>query len=653
LALPETDITQTLDQKPQHTITLRAVLLGVVTMAVSTIYMDYHAGNLVKSYLPVAVLIPFLGWVVLNAILKIIVPRAALQPNEILTIFCMLWVAGNLPAVGWALHSVSAIPGPDFFASPENRIREVIIPLIPKWLLIDTSDPSVRAIYTGLPQGGQIPWMKWVQPFFWWLVGCLALLMSALFGSVLFFRQWDEGERLVFPMSAFPVDMLETSEGRRVPDILSNKIFWIGFACTGTVIAWNILGYFAISLPRITLFDRAVDKVLEIGMYYPQQYLRVQPLLIGLAYLCPTDILFSMWFYNGINTFKIGSLNRIGFTVGLEGQPAQANEIAMLESNGALFLLVAWSLWIARGHLIRTVRMAISSDRSKDDAVPLSYRSAWIGWCLSVLALAGWCMTNGMTFWATGFQLVFLFVCYFGISKYAATTGFTFLNPAGGKGDGVIRSIGGSLNFTPASLTMMEFIGNNTFLGAALRTTCIPSITHILKMWGDRLKRIPVIWLLIPGAYIVGWWLASGTRIFHAYDEGGLNGLLVPWQVDALTRQIPFIEGTKAHIFDPQKLSVWLFGAGEAAVLTLLKSRFTWWPLHPIAVAFPERRYAFCLFIAWVAKVVTLQFGGVRLYRRSIPFWYGAICGYLSGIAVSSLIDAIWFPDGGHGVHGW
>ena len=622
-------------------------------MAVSTIYMDYHAGNLVKSYLPVAVLIPFLGCVVLNAILKIIVPRAALQPNEILTIFCMLWVAGNLPAVGWALHSVSAIPGPDFFASPENRIREVIIPLIPKWLLIDTSDPSVRAIYTGLPQGGQIPWMKWVQPFFWWLVGCLALLMSALFGSVLFFRQWDEGERLVFPMSAFPVDMLETSEGRRVPDILSNKIFWIGFACTGTVIAWNILGYFAISLPRITLFDRAVDKVLEIGMYYPQQYLRVQPLLIGLAYLCPTDILFSMWFYNGINTFKIGSLNRIGFTVGLEGQPAQANEIAMLESNGALFLLVAWSVWIARGHLIRTVRMAISSDRSKDDAVPLSYRSAWIGWCLSVLALAGWCMTNGMTFWATGFQLVFLFVCYFGISKYAATTGFTFLNPAGGKGNGVIRSIGGSLNFTPASLTMMEFIGNNTFLGAALRTTCIPSITHILKMWGDRLKRIPVIWLLIPGAYIVGWWLASGTRLFHAYDEGGLNGLLVPWQVDALTRQIPFIEGTKAHIFDPQKLSVWLFGAGEAAVLTLLKSRFTWWPLHPIAVAFPERRYAFCLFIAWVAKVVTLQFGGVRLYRRSIPFWYGAICGYLSGIAVSSLIDAIWFPDGGHGVHGW
>jgi len=652
VALPDSTF-EPAPQPAERTITLRAVVLGVITTLVSTVYMDYHAGNLVKSYLPVAVLIPFLMWVLLNALLKIVVPRFALERNEILTIFGMLWVAGNLPAVGWALHSVSAIPAPDFFASPENRIREVVIPLLPQWLFIDTSDPSVRAIYSGLQDGDAIPWFKWIQPFFWWLVGCLSALMAALFGSVLFFRQWDEGERLVFPMSAFPVDMLETTGSRRVPDILSNRMFWIGFAVTGGVIAWNILGYFAISLPRITLFDRAIDKTIDIGMYYPQQYWRVQPLLMGLAYLCPTDILFSMWFYNGINTFKIGTLNRIGFTVGLVGQPAKAGEIAMLESNGALFLLVGWSVWVARGHLIQTVRMAMSPNREIDDAVPMSYRSAWIGWLLSVFALGGWCVSSGMTFWATVLQLIFLFVCYFGISKYAATTGFTFLNPAGGKGYRVIRSIGGSMNITPRSLTMMEFISNNTFMGAALRTTCIPAITHVLKMWGDNLRRNPTIWLIIPAAYIIGWWFASGTRIYHAYDEGGLNGLLVPWQVDSLTRQIPFIEGTKAHVFDTQKLGIWLFGMGEAAVLTFLKARFTWWPLHPIAVAFPERRYAFCLFLAWIAKVTTLKFGGVALYRKSIPFWYGAICGYLAGIAVSSLIDAVWFPDGGHGVHGW
>ena len=145
MALATPDFNSQPDSQSQKVITLRAVLLGIVTMLISTVYMDYHAGNLVKSYLPVAVVIPFLGWVLLNAFLKIFAPRLALEHNEILTIFGMVWVGGNLPAVGWALHSVSAIPAPDFFASPENRIREVVIPLLPQWLCF----PRLPGLQTG------------------------------------------------------------------------------------------------------------------------------------------------------------------------------------------------------------------------------------------------------------------------------------------------------------------------------------------------------------------------------------------------------------------------------------------------------------------------------------------------------------------------
>jgi hypothetical protein len=51
--------------------------------------------------------------------------------------------------------------------------------------------------------------------------------------------------------------------------------------------------------------------------------------------------------------------------------------------------------------------------------------------------------------------------------------------------------------------------------------------------------------------------------------------------------------------------------------------------------------------------VVVLRFGGVSLYRKSKPFWFGVIVGYLFGIGVSSVVDAVWFPDEGHFVHGW
>jgi len=558
-----------------------------------------------------------------------------------------------MPAVGWAQHAVSLMPAPDFYASPENRVREIIIPHLSKWLFLEPSvDPSIRQVYTGIPTGDAVPWLQWFRPFFWWLVGCLAALMAALFCSVLFFKQWDEQERLVFPMSTFPVDMLE-SDADGIPSVFKNQLYWIGFACTFGIIAWNILGYFAISLPRITLFDTYVSKEISLGKYYPPFYLRVQPLLMGLAYLCPTDILFSFWSYNLLNTFKIGTMNRVGFTVGLEGQPAKAGEIATLESSGALFLVVGWSLWISRHHLAHTLRVAFMRPPSEDDGVPVSYRTAWIGLGVTTMILAAWCMSAGLTPGATILQLIFMFVCYFGISKYAATTGFTFLNPAGGKGYYVIRSIGGSVNLSPGSQAMMILIQRNVFLGAPLRTASIPSIPHYFRMLGKNLKRIPAIWLIIPIAFIFGWWVSAGSRLGRAYAEGGLNTGMVPWAVDELVRNLPFIEGSKAHLFDWQRLSVWLAGAGEAAILTLLRARVSWWPLHPIAIAFPERRYAFCLMLVWVAKASTLKFGGVGMYRRSLPFWYGAIGGYLFGVALSSLIDAVWFPDGGHGVHGW
>ena len=620
-------------------------------MLVSTVYMDHYAGNLVKTYLPVAVLIPFLGWIVLNTGIRLTFPRLALNRTELLTILGMLWVAGNLPAVGWGSYSVSLVPSPEFFASPENRLSEVVLPHLPKWLFLDARDPRVYAAYTGLAPDEAMPWMIWIRPFFWWLVGCLATVFATMFGTILFFKQWDEQERLAFPMSTFPVDILET-EDDGIPSVFKNRIFWIGFAITAGIILWNIAGYFAISLPRITLFDQYRTKQLDLGRYYPPLFLRIQPLLMGLAYLCPTDILFSIWVYNIFNTFKIGFLNRTGFTVGIAGQPAEAGAIANLESNGALFLLVGWSVWVSRRHLRDTVRLAIGP-RAQDNGAPVTYRTAWIGWVMSVLILGSWMHSTGISPTAVVLQLIFLFTCYFGVSKYAAATGFTFITPAGGKGYGIMTSIGGTVRLSPSSQTMLRLLQGNMYLGAPIRPAFVVAFPHIFKMLGRSLWKNRSIWIVMILAYIFGFTTAAGSRIHQSYVDGGLNGLLNTNDMASLARNVPFIEGTKVYVFDHQKLGVWLFGAGEAALLTILRSRFSSWPIHPVAVAFPERRNLFAIFLVWAAKASVLRLGGVSLYRRSIPFWYGAIFGYLFGIALSSFIDAVWFPSEGHFVHGF
>ena len=65
------------------------------------------------------------------------------------------------------------------------------------------------------------------------------------------------------------------------------------------------------------------------------------------------------------------------------------------------------------------------------------------------------------------------------------------------------------------------------------------------------------------------------------------------------------------------------------------------------------RLYALCIFIVWLAKALVLRFGGIGLYRRAKPLSYGLIVGYVFAVGCSFIADAIWFPEGGHYIHGY
>jgi len=72
--------------------------------------------------------------------------------------------------------------------------------------------------------------------------------------------------------------------------------------------------------------------------------------------------------------------------------------------------------------------------------------------------------------------------------------------------------------------------------------------------------------------------------------------------------------------------------------------RNTWvsWPLHPIGFAMAGTGTMNSLWLpfllAWAIKSATLRIGGMRAYRRAIPFFLGLIVGdFLCG-AVATLI---------------
>jgi hypothetical protein len=72
-------------------------------------------------------------------------------------------------------------------------------------------------------------------------------------------------------------------------------------------------------------------------------------------------------------------------------------------------------------------------------------------------------------------------------------------------------------------------------------------------------------------------------------------------------------------------------GIGASALLMLLKLRFPVWPLHPVALPLASGWVIDTIMPAvigtLIVKALLLRYGGLRAYRRALPFFLGMITG--------------------------
>jgi hypothetical protein len=111
------------------------------------------------------------------------------------------------------------------------------------------------------------------------------------------------------------------------------------------------------------------------------------------------------------------------------------------------------------------------------------------------------------------------------------------------------------------------------------------------------------------------------------------------------------------HVRDPFALKrerAWwsILGFVTCGLTAILRYTVTWWPFHPIgfvtATTYPAKRMPFSILIAWFAKFAILRIGGINLYRKTAPLFYGLMLGYFVGVGISFIVDLIWFPGQGH-----
>lgn len=74
------------------------------------------------------------------------------------------------------------------------------------------------------------------------------------------------------------------------------------------------------------------------------------------------------------------------------------------------------------------------------------------------------------------------------------------------------------------------------------------------------------------------------------------------------------------------------FGASFVVLLSILRARFVWWPIHPVAYPLSSPGWGSdytwsSIFISWLSKFLILKYGGHRAHSKATYFFAGLILG--------------------------
>ena len=634
-------------------VTVRSVVLAVGLAVAANLLVNYveyvvHASRMTLSHFPMGTLLIYLLLVlVLNPVCKQVARKYALTPTELMVVLAGGLVGGAIPSVGLTGYFLGAIAAPFYFATPENQWAEFFHPYIPQWLAPRNVNGTLDYLFGGLPAGESIPWAMWVVPVLSWMGLIFALFFGSVCLAVILRKQWVESERLTYPILRPVMELTVRAERRDFP-----RLFWIGFGVAFGILAWNMIGYFFPGFPEVP--NIRSGPWIRFERYFPGLWTRINMFTISFAYFANIDVLFSLWFFDLLFIVRSGILNRVGYNA---SSWAHASPDFQWIPLGAFFALVFWGLWTGRTHLKMVFQKAFGRDVSLDESEEMmKYRTAVFGWIVCVVFSIFWFWKAGMDFGLACLFVFATFVLYIGVSRIVSDVGLVFVGmPVGPQR--FVTSVFGSQNLSGSSMTMLAFTNTVASYGKGL---FMPAVTHGAKIAdscpASGRRRVLAAILL---AFVVGCVVSIVYTLYLGYTVGAYN-----------FNDYPFTRYSKSgfaavltQISNPERpntfqLSLFGIGAAGMSLLTFMKYRFAWWPLHPIGFALAGtgtsvRYTVFSVFIAWTIKFLILRIGGAALYRRYIPFFLGVLVGYTTGVGVSIVVDILWFPGGGHSIHGY
>ena len=562
-------------------------------------------------------------------LLRRFAPSLALTRREILVIYSAVVLGVYFTSLGGAEYLFSYITGPFYFHSPENQM-EALWPHIPTWLV--PHDTTVIAGMYEKTEGGRVPWAAWVGPLAVWLLFFVVLFGTTYCIFSLLRRRWVEEERLSFPLVQLALRLTEEDTPTHRP-FLRDPVMWIGF---GLAVIFNLANVLHAIDPSFPAMWKGARLRVADPVWRPfQMTLRYDPLALGLGYLMSLEMLFSVWFSFLFTRLQAVVLRGYGYSV-------RGWQVSMTQGVGsylAMFLLIIFAV---RRHLFAAAKALLRwQDLPGDDQEPLSARAALLGAVLRVVLLCGFCAKAGMGWWlaATFLGIGLAFAIVYGRVRAQAGAPYVWLFPLHQQSLGIPRFLGtGPILSTggPRALTMLYYFGflargyPMSFPATQLDATRVAGVTGFPRRRMGALLMFAVVVGLVAAFY------------FHltAYYTYGNNHMATVKNPGELRRAVSAFD--RAAPPNSQYRALVATGFGTALLLAVARRFVPLFPIHPLGFAIATT-YAsplwFPFLVAWLSKLLLLRYGGLKAYRRMIPFFLGLTFGhFMAGGAVWSLL---------------
>lgn len=598
------------------------------------------------GYLPRWVVSFFVVLVGLNALVKRFFPVLSLTNAELAFSFAILSVVASVPhEIG--IHFYLNLLGLVYYSSPRSQWFGQFVPHLPSYLVPSTNfrDPSILWAFEGMPAGAKIPFSEWLIPLVAWTPYIFGVYAVLVLLCLIFTRQWEEHERLLYPLAQVPTELAGVG-GQSVRSIFRSPFFWLGFIIAALPYSLRGLHLYFPFVPDpqpqrnsgVLFASGPLTAFNNIDLHF-------YPEMVGIAYLLSRDVGLSLWLFPFLRRAEVALRTASGIDM-------YHAEFLTFQSVAAYLVMAGSLLRLARGYLRQVALTALkcllrSVSQMEGGKVLITEAKGFIGLISFLAILLVWAkFVAGVGVNWTVLLLLGLVVTGLVIARVVAEAGVYIFAPPF-RAYQVIFDVFGKDRLGARNIVLLSAMGwiqirstgtmATGYLANAMR---LFSIARVEKGFGT-------IWLLVALLVTILTCHIAFPIVIYTYSVPKLS-----WWAQTSSLNTANFTGQYLSTSRPLTPHHWwglIIGALTCWALIKLRLNFVGFPLHPIGFItwyrWPLDRYWLSVLLGWALKAVILRYGGFTVSQRFKPFAYGMTVGGTMTLTTWILLR-LFFPTG-------